>query len=151
MTTQEFTTTIRRLTDGGQSGAALALLRSLLENSPLLDEAILQSARFQDIRKQIRLGEAKPAEAGAGQGEIQEGLPALLREIEEIATGASARPGSPALREEVEKAIAIVNSKNVVSGSDIAAEGDVHIGDKHITQQAEKIYNIGKIDKADFS
>jgi hypothetical protein len=50
----------------------------------------------------------------------------------------------------MEHAISIVNSKNVVTGT-ITASGDVHIGDKNITQNAEKIYNIDHIDQANFS
>ena len=47
--------------------------------------------------------------------------------------------------------------KNTVTGSTISAGGDVHIGDSVVTnnqttnQQAEKIYNIDKIDNANFS
>jgi hypothetical protein len=45
----------------------------------------------------------------------------------------------------------ISNSKNVVAGATITAGGNVHIGDKQVTQNAEKIYNIDKIDNANFS
>jgi hypothetical protein len=37
------------------------------------------------------------------------------------------------------------HSKNIVYQSAITAGGDVHIGDKQITQNAEKIYNIEKL------
>ena len=58
---------------------------------------------------------------------------------------------NPTLQQELEAAISITQSKNVVSGSTITAGGNVHIGDKHVTQNAEKIYNIDKIDNANFS
>jgi len=43
------------------------------------------------------------------------------------------------------------DEKNVVRGSTIKAGGDFRLGDQNTTQNAEKIYNIDKIDKADFS
>jgi CHAT domain len=42
------------------------------------------------------------------------------------------------------------DAKNVVADSSITAGGDVHIGDKQVIQNAEKIYNIDKIDNANF-
>ena len=129
---------------------ALEKLRTLLENSPKLDEVLLQSGRFHDIRKQIRLGVLSHAEANLTQNQIRAGLLELLREIEESTAESSSQPDAAMLRAEMEHAISIVNSKNVVTGT-ITASGDVHIGDKNITQNAEKIYNIDKIDQANFS
>lgn len=43
------------------------------------------------------------------------------------------------------------DEKNVVRGSTIKAGGDFRLGDQNTTQNASKIYNIDKIDKADFS
>lgn len=47
--------------------------------------------------------------------------------------------------------ITSTNNKNTVINSTITAGGNVHIGDKNITQNAEKIINIEKIDNANFS
>lgn len=41
--------------------------------------------------------------------------------------------------------------KNSVQNSELKAGGNIHVGDKNITQNAERIYNIERIDKADFS
>jgi len=109
----------------------------MLENSPKLDEAILQSARFQDIRKQIRLGTITHKDANLTVMQIRQGLLDLLNEIEEQGKKAS-------IGEELEQAeISIVNSKNVVAGN-ILAGGNVHIGENitniayHIQGKKEK-------------
>lgn len=112
---------MRELIARDELETALTQLRMLLEHSPQLDEAILQTARFSDIRRQIRLGLVSREEANLTQNQIRDGLLALLREIE-------TRGAAPALQKEIEQAISIVNSKNVVSGK-ISAGGNVHIGD----------------------
>jgi hypothetical protein len=131
--TPDFFARIRQLVADDRLDDALRLLRSLLENSPLLDEAIVQSARFQDIRKLIRLGTVGHAEANLTKNQIRAALLDLLREIEENTGNASTHPDAPALREEVGKAVSIVESKNVVINSTITAGGDVHIGDTETT------------------
>ena len=159
MDTNAFLSNIRDLIARDDLTAALLQLRGLLENSPKLDEAILQSARFQDIRKQIRLGTVSNAESNLTQNQIRAGLLDLLREIEEGIEGTrsqdidrvtSSHPVN-ILREEMERAISIVKSKNMVVSSTITAGGSVHIGDTTITQTGEKIYNIDNIDTANFS
>lgn len=102
---------------------ALQQLRTLLDNTPQLDEALLQSARWNDIRKQIRLGIVSHEDAMLTKDQIKKGLLDFLREIEE-------QGEKPGIREEVEQAI---------------------LDQKVIIQNAEKIYNIGKIDNANFS
>lgn len=124
---------------------AIGLLRSLLDNSPRLDEVLHQSGRFTAIHKQIRTGTVSHDDATLEQNQIRAGLLALLREIETQQTE------SPALGAEMAQAVSVLHSKNTVVHSTITAGGDVHIGDKHVNQKAEKIYNIEKIDKADFS
>ena len=75
---------------------------------------------------------------------LQQELRELLSDLETQARGI------PALRQEVESAISVLQSKDVVAGATITAGGNVHIGDKQVTQNAEKIYNIDKIDNANF-
>jgi len=151
MENTQFFDQIRDLIARDALETALEQIRLLLENSQKLDEAILQSARFADIRKQIRLGLVSHTEANLTKNQIRAGLLDLLQEIEECTAETSARPDAPALREEMEHAVSVVNSKNVVTGSTITAGGNVHIGDKTISQTADKIYNIDKIDDANFS
>lgn len=68
-----------------QDELALALegMRSILGNNPKLDEALHQSGRFYNIRKQIRLGLVSHVEATLTQNQIRFGLLELLREIEQ--------------------------------------------------------------------
>jgi hypothetical protein len=120
-------------------------LRLFLDNSPQLDEVLHHAGRFADIRRQIRLGAVSQEDAERSRNKLRAALLELLREIE------TQQAESPILREEMAQAISVTNSKNVVVHSTITAGGDVHIGDKHVNQKAEKIYNIEKIDKADFS
>ncbi len=146
---------VRDLIARNRMDEALGRLRSALENSPLLDEVILQSGRHADIRQQIRLGTVGREEADRTQNQIRSGLLDLLQEIENTLEGdgsAAEHPDREAVKTEFERAVSIVNSKNTVVDSSINAGRDVHIGDKHVTQYAEgNIYNIGHIDKADFS
>jgi len=132
---------IRDLIAKDKLSAALQQTQILLANSPLLDEAIQQSARFQNIRRQIRLGTVSHENATLTRNQIRTGLLDLLREID-------VQSKQPAIRHEIEKSI--TNNKNVVTGN-IQAGGDVRIGDKTTTQNADKIYNIDHIDNANFS
>ena len=143
-TPETFFALIRNLIAHNDLPTALRHLQTLLDNTPQLDEILLQSARFHDIRKQIRLGMVSHAEANLTQNQIRAGLLELLQEIEHNTAETSSQPDAPALRTELEHAISIVNSKNVVVNSTITAGGDVHIGDKTVNQNADKIYNIDK-------
>ncbi len=61
---------------------AIRHLYMLLKDSPRLDEAILQSARYSNITKQIRLGLIDYERANITQNQIRTGLLDLLRDIE---------------------------------------------------------------------
>ena len=122
MPATQFFDQIRAFIARDEMEPALAQLRLLLDNSPKLDEAILQTARFSDIRRQIRLGLVSDKDANLTQNQIRAGLLDLLREIE-------TQGAVPALQKEIDHAVSIVNSKNVVSGAQISAGGNVHIGD----------------------
>ncbi len=124
MKTPQFIQHIRDLISKGDLPTALLQVRELLENSPKLDEAILQSARLQTIREQIRLGTVNFEEANVTRNQITVGLLDLLREIETV------QKTIPYIREEVTKAVSIVHSKNVISGSTVSAGRDVVTGDK---------------------
>ena len=87
---------IRDLIAKNRLDEALQSLHTLLDNSPLLDEAILHSARWRDIREQIRKGAVGHEIADVAKNQIRDGLLGLLREIEE-------REQQPAIREEIAK------------------------------------------------
>lgn len=106
---------------------AIKLLKKLLENSPKLDEVILQSARLQSIRKQVRTGQVNFEDGNVTHNQIRAGVLELVTEI----------TTQEKQREDIKKEIAKVK---VASNT-----GDT------IIQNADKIYNIKHIDKADFS
>jgi tetratricopeptide (TPR) repeat protein len=123
MDTNFFIARIRDLIANDDLPAALQQIRDLLDNSPKLDEAIIQAARFQDIRKQIRLGTISQADASLTQNRIRAGLLDLLREIE-------TQSAKPDVQKEMEQAISLINNKNTVIGSSFSAGRDVHLGDR---------------------
>lgn len=137
MTNVVFIQQVRDLVGKNELNNALGLLRSILEHSPKLDEAIHQSARFQAIRKQIRLGVVSHAEATLTENQIRVALLDLLSEIEETTKENSIYTNSASLCSELEKAISIINSKNVIIGSNISAGGNVNIGDQTIHTESK--------------
>ncbi|MCK6695753.1 MAG: hypothetical protein L6Q97_27070, partial [Thermoanaerobaculia bacterium] len=73
---------IRSLIARNNLSDALLKMRQLLENNPMLNEAIHHSGRFYYIRKQLQLGLVSPAEADLMQSQIRFGLLELLQELE---------------------------------------------------------------------
>lgn len=143
-TTAQAIANIKNLIGRDELPAALQQLRDMLANSSRLDEVLQLSGRFESLRRQVRLGTLGHAEANITQNQIRAALLELVDGIEprDTASEAAAKDQS---------AISVENAKNTVIGSTITAGGDVHIGDKIIIQQADKIYNIDKIDNANFS
>ena len=113
---------IRALVARDETAEAMRQLRQLLQNSPRLDEVLLQSARHHDILRQIRSGTVDHKEADLSKNQIRAALLELLRDME---TGEAQ---SPEIRQEMAHSMAITHSKNVVAGS-ISAGGNVVIGD----------------------
>ncbi len=130
MNTTQFFREIRNLIARDELDAALQQLRAFFENTPKLDEILHQSGRFASIRQQIRLGTVSHAEANLTQNQIRAALLEMLSEVEKQAA-------MPTLRAEMERAISIVNSKNVVVGSNISAGGNVTIGDTTTITESE--------------
>jgi hypothetical protein len=121
MTPSEYIENIKSLIARDNLNEALLQLQNLLKESPLLDEVIHQTARFSNIRKQVRMGEVEKEVADVTQNQIRMGILELLAEV------LVQTEQHPDIKKEVEKAAVIIQ------------------------QSAEKIYNINKIDKADFS
>jgi hypothetical protein len=129
MRNQQFIQNIRHLIAKDDLSTAITGLKELLDNAPQLNEVLHQSGRFENIRRQIRLGTVSHSEANLTQNQIRAGLLELVSEIE-------THRATPVLGDEIERAISIVNSKNVVVGSTITGH-DVHIGDKTIHTESE--------------
>ncbi|NRB48973.1 MAG: hypothetical protein HRU41_14955 [Saprospiraceae bacterium] len=111
---------LRNLIARNEIALALKFLQNLLHNSPKLDEVILQSARFQSIREQIRSGKISHEDAMVGESQIRSGILELVRVIDESLENA-------VFKEEISKAV------------------------NTTVQNAEKIYNIEKLDLGNFS
>lgn len=127
-TINTFQSQIESLISKDELSSAIQLLHQLLQDSPRLDEAILQSARLTEVKKQIRLGLINYEQANLTKNQIRAGLLELLEEIGE-------QSAVPAIRSEVERYAVRISGKNIVGGN-ISAGGDVRIGD-HIEQLAE--------------
>lgn len=141
---------IRQLMAADEIPEALRQLRSLLGNSPRLNEAIQQSARYQDICRQLRLGTVGLEDATLIKNQIRWGLLELLdnmqrqgdfRGLSTLLTEMELTAGKPVVGEELERAIRIVSSKNVVLGK-IWAGGNVTIGDTTIINNQSADFRI---------
>ena len=123
MNFKEFIGQLRKYLAEDKLNLVLQQLQTFLKNSPQLDQAILQTARYNDIRGQINTGIISHENANMEKNKIRKALIELLNEIEKSTK-------SPDLVLEIEQAIKIQPT---------------------IQQNAEKIYNINTIDKAKFS
>ncbi len=79
--TNQFIQHIRNLIAKDDLDTAISRLRELLDNTPLLNEVLHQSGRFENIRKHIRLGTVSHSEANLTQNQIRAGLLDLVSEI----------------------------------------------------------------------
>jgi tetratricopeptide (TPR) repeat protein len=126
--TQTFIAHIRDLLAKDDVQTAIQQVSALLKDSPLLDEAVQQSARYNNVMQQIRLGLVDFSSANIAQNQIRYGILELLREIEEQEVK------TPDIKAEVER-FAVKIEKNIVKNSTITAGGNVAIGDTNITTQ----------------
>ena len=126
--TQTFIAHIRDLLAKDDVQTAIQQVSALLKDSPLLDEAVQQSARYNNVMQQIRLGLVDFSSANIAQNQIRHGILELLREIEEQEVK------TPDIKAEVER-FAVKIEKNVVKNNTITAGGNVAIGDTNITTQ----------------
>lgn len=119
--TIHFIEKIREFIAKGDLKLAIQHLFHLLKDSPLLDEAVQQSARYNNVMQQIRLGLVDFNSANIVQNQINKGVLDLLREIEEQ------EQQIPAVKLEVER-YAFKIALNSVENSTITAGGNVNIG-----------------------
>lgn len=126
--TQSYIDSLRALIGNDELSTATQQLSKLLKNSPKLDEAIVQSARLNDVTRQLRQGTIDLATANVTKNQIRTGLLALIREIED-------QIQIPAIQQEVTGYMKTISGKNMVGGS-ITAGGNVSIGDQvhHYTE-----------------
>lgn len=113
----------------GKDDLALAIknLYALLKDSPKLDEAILQSARYNDVIKQIRLGTIDFEQANITKNQIRYALLDLVREIEEQEQNQDIHVE---IQEFLNKNTPFIQGKNIVTGT-VQSEKEIIIGDNH--------------------
>ncbi|MBK7869764.1 MAG: hypothetical protein IPJ74_03300 [Saprospiraceae bacterium] len=73
---------IKELIAGGKTDKAIQELRTILQNSDKEYEAILQSARFSELAKEIRNGKVSFDEANISKNQITSNLLGIIEEIE---------------------------------------------------------------------
>lgn len=78
-----FTDKIMELIAKDEMASAIEETHTLLKDSPLFDEFILQSARYNDIMKSIRMGTIGFDDASVETNKIRYALIDILRELEE--------------------------------------------------------------------
>lgn len=81
---EEINTFILNLIGNNKIDEAIEYLHELLKSSPKLDELIIQSSRYNEVSKQIRLGLISYEDSNIAKNKIRFGLIDLVREIEEF-------------------------------------------------------------------
>ena len=128
--TNKFITHIRDLIGKDDFKTAIQQLSVLLKDSPFLDEAVQQSARYSNVMQQIRLGLVDYEAADIAQNQIRYGILELLREIEEQ------EQSKPSVKAEVER-YTVKFEKNMLHNSTINAGGNVTIGDTIVHSESD--------------
>lgn len=107
---------------------ALEKLMFILSENELLDELILQSAKYNEVMNLIRRGTITFQEANITKNEIRSALIEILRILKEgLISDSRIGVELERVNSEYEK-IRINNSKNINTGN-IKTKGGVHIGD----------------------
>ena len=136
MDNSSFISKIRTLLSKNDLGAANQILLQILANNPKLDVAIQQSGRYEFIKAKLFEGSIDVKEANVFFNQIRFALLELVRDIEKEGV----KEGLDSLLDEIEELSKVNEFKSYLKQ---AAQ--------QIQQQAEKIYNIGHIDQANFS
>ena len=128
MTVKDYCKHIGDLIGKDDLKTAIQELHQMLRKSPQLDEAIIQSARYNNIMKQIRLETVSFEVANQTKNQIRLGILNLLAELEEQAV----EQGQ--IRSEIETYLSsgstlIRDSKNVIKDSSLTAGGNIIMGD----------------------
>lgn len=131
MVQKKYLQNLRHLLGKDELKPVIQELSALLKNNQQLDEVIQQSARWNEVKRQIRLGVIDYEEANLTKNQIRAGLLGLLEEIED-------NIAIPELAKEVDQYIKGISGKNIVSGSTISAGGNVTIGDQYQTVTESK-------------
>lgn len=124
-----FLSLIREKLTQNELNQVISQLKLLLDNSPKLNDLLIQSARYNDILLQIKQGVINYENTNISKNQVRLSLLELIDKIQLLEE-------KPIIKKEVEQAINVDNSKNLVIDSTITAR-DVHIGDKNIHSESK--------------
>jgi len=97
---------------------AIAELQALLQGSPAYDEAILQSARYNGLMKDIRTGTIDLERAEVQKNQLRYALTDMVRELEDQL------PEQPELHREVEQ---YLQQRPVHNEARITGDGNINV------------------------
>ena len=97
---------------------AIAELQALLQGSPAYDEAILQSARYNGLMKDIRTGTIDLERAEVKKNQLRYALTDMVRELEDQL------PEQPKLQQEVEQ---YLKERPVHNEAHITGDGNINV------------------------
>ena len=110
---------------------AIEKMQDVLKDSELLSEVIVQSARHNDVMKQIRLGTINLADADITRNKIRFALIQMVNEMEEEAKANENISAEIERVSSLHQQINVENSKNVNTGNVNTGGGNFHIGDSN--------------------
>jgi DNA polymerase III gamma/tau subunit len=118
---------ITNLIAQGNLKEAIAQLSELLKHTKHLDEVLQQSARFNDIKKQIRLGIVDFESAELTKNKITFALIELMNEIDE------AKTNNKVVEKEIEQYEEKLNQEiNIENAGIVAMKGNVNIQGEYV-------------------
>lgn len=134
MKAQNILDTIGELIAQGQLETALNKLRAMLQQSKRLDAIIVQSARYNEVMRDIREGTITREEGQVSKNQIRFALMDMARTLEEeLSQDASLGTEIEQAATEADKTLSIQHSKNVNTGN-IQSGGNVIIGDNNTSK-----------------
>lgn len=130
-----FAATVLHLISKDHLKSAIQQLQVLLKSSPLLDEAIGQSARLSDLMQQIRRGTINVDDANVEKNKLRYALIDLVREVEEQAES------NPVLKQQVER---VLNEQVAGKRNQMTVTGNGNIAIQDVQGSEIKIQTGGK-------
>ena len=129
---------LRALIASGRIEEALSSLTTLLKNSSYLNEAIINSSRNAELKRNIRMGLLDPQTIDIQSNNIKASILDLIDEIE------STRSGSPLIREEtdrfLERFVSTINTQNQ-TGDNQSIQGNTFEGISYIAGTINNYYS----------
>lgn len=142
MSRADFFSNIKELVATAKISKAITELSSFVESEGHEEEfgnqLILLSARYRGLERDRNMGIISGSKANISMNQISYALLSLVDEIEK-SKPESASKGYRSRREKEEDTASSQSNKNVISESDIKADGNVHIGDIYYVNGEGKV------------